>query len=147
MRATAALGLVATLAVGCTGADADLAALGRAATTSPLPTAPPAQPPSEITSAAPARASDAYTGTYANDHYGPMTVSAQGDELTMSLGPDERRFVLSHYDGDTFFYRTTGEMAVGLSGVTFTVGSDGRADKVRVENLDTSGLGTFTRKE
>ncbi|MFB7279060.1 serine hydrolase [Streptomyces hydrogenans] len=98
-------------------------------------------------SAAPARASDAYTGTYTNDYYGPMTVSARGDELTMSLGPEERRFVLSHYDGDTFFYRTTGEMAVGLSGVTFTVGSDGRADEVRVENLDTSGLGTFTREE
>ncbi|MFJ5788227.1 DUF3471 domain-containing protein [Streptomyces hydrogenans] len=89
---------------------------------------------------------DASTGTYANDPYGPMTVSAQGGELTMRLGPDGQRFTLSHYDGDTFFHRTTGETAVGLSGVTFTVGSGGQADKVRVENLDTSGLGTFTRR-
>ncbi|MEU5770340.1 serine hydrolase [Streptomyces asoensis] len=103
-------------------------------------TKPPASP-------APAKANSAYTGTYANEYYGPMTVSAQGNELTMQLGPEKQRFVLTHYDGDTFSYRTTGEMAVGLSGVTFTVGSGGRADRVRVENLDTSGLGTFTRKD
>ncbi|MFE3030284.1 serine hydrolase [Streptomyces canus] len=101
---------------------------------------PPASP-------APAKANSAYTGTYANAYYGPLTVSAQGNKLTMQLGPKKQRFVLTHYDGDTFSYRTTGENAVGLSGVTFTVGSGGRADKVRVENLDTSGLGTFTRKD
>ncbi len=99
---------------------------------------PPASP-------APAKANSAYTGTYANKYYGPLTVSTQGDKLTMQLGPKKQRFVLRHYDGDTFSYSTTGEMAVGLSGVTFTVGSGGHADKVRVENLDTSGLGTFTR--
>ncbi|MDQ0585745.1 CubicO group peptidase (beta-lactamase class C family) [Streptomyces rishiriensis] len=101
---------------------------------------PPASP-------APAKANSAYTGTYANEYYGPMTVSAQGNELTMQLGPKKQRFVLAHYDGDTFSYRTTGEMAVGLSGVTFTADSSGRAAKVRVEDLDTSGLGTFTRKD
>ncbi|WP_449348678.1 serine hydrolase [Streptomyces shaanxiensis] len=101
---------------------------------------PPASP-------APAKANSAYTGTYANDYYGPLTVSAQGDELSLQVGPKKQRFVLTHYDGDTFSYRTTGEMAVGLTGVTFTVGSGGRADKVRVENLDTSGLGTFTRND
>lgn len=101
---------------------------------------PPASP-------APAKANSAYTGTYANEYYGPMTVSAKGSELSMQLGPKKQRFVLTHYDGDTFSYRTTGEMAVGLTGVTFTVGSGGRADKVRVENLDTTGLGTFTRND
>ncbi|MFI6466716.1 serine hydrolase [Streptomyces sp. NPDC050528] len=101
---------------------------------------PPASP-------APAKANSAYTGTYANDYYGPMTVSVQGNELTMQLGPKKQRFPLRHYDGDTFSYRTTGEMAVGLSGVTFTVGTGGRADKVRIENLDTTGLGTFTRND
>ncbi|MEV6110043.1 serine hydrolase [Streptomyces sp. NPDC051940] len=99
---------------------------------------PPASP-------APAEADSAYTGTYANTYYGPMTVSAEKGELVMRLGPDRMRFALRHYDGDTFSYATTGENAVGLSGVTFTVGSDGRADKVVVENLDTTGLGTFTR--
>ncbi|MFP3991193.1 serine hydrolase [Streptomyces sp. E11-3] len=102
-------------------------------------TKPPARP-------APARANSAYTGTYANDHYGPLTVSIRGDRLTMQLGPDEQQFTLRHYDGDTFSYRTTGENAVGLSGVTFTIGSGSRAEKVRVENLDTNDLGTFSRK-
>ncbi|MFF3379608.1 serine hydrolase [Streptomyces sp. NPDC002680] len=102
-------------------------------------TKPPPRP-------APAKANGVYTGTYANDFYGPMTVSAQGDDLVMRLGPKKQRFTLRHYDGNTFSYRTTGENAVGLSGVTFGIGSDGRADKVRVENLDTTGLGTFTRK-
>ncbi|WP_405817083.1 serine hydrolase [Streptomyces sp. NBC_01390] len=100
---------------------------------------PPGRPAS-------ARANGAYTGTYANDFYGPMSVSAQGDDLVMQLGPKKQKFTLRHYDGDTFSYATTGENAVGLSGVTFTVGADKRADKVRVENLDTSGLGTFTRR-
>ncbi|WP_020140555.1 serine hydrolase [Streptomyces sp. 351MFTsu5.1] len=101
---------------------------------------PPASP-------APAKANSAYTGTYTNQYYGPLTVSAQDNKLTMQLGPKKQRFVLTHYDGDTFSYRTTGENAVGLSGVTFTVGSGGRADKVRVENLDTNGIGTFTRND
>ncbi|MFD5407882.1 serine hydrolase [Streptomyces griseorubiginosus] len=103
-------------------------------------TKPPASPK-------PAKANSTYTGTYGNDYYGQLTITAQGDELTMQLGPKKQRFPLRHYDGDTFSYRTTGENAVGLSGVTFTVGSGGRADKVRVENLDTNGLGTFTRSD
>ena len=41
---------------------------------------PPASP-------APAEENSAYTGTYANDYYGTMTVSAQGDELTCNSGP------------------------------------------------------------
>ncbi|MFF7051643.1 serine hydrolase [Streptomyces griseorubiginosus] len=103
-------------------------------------TKPPASPK-------PAKATSTYTGTYANYYYGRLTISAQGGELTMQLGPKKQRFPLRHYDGDTFSYRTTGENAVGLSGVTFTVGSGGRADKVRVENLNTTGLGTFTRSD
>ncbi|MGV9451530.1 serine hydrolase [Streptomyces sp. NPDC003635] len=102
------------------------------------------EPPASPT---PAKANSAYTGTYANEYYGPMTVSTQGDKLTMQLGPKKQRFTLTHYDGDTFSYSTTGENAVGLSGVTFTIGSGGRADKVKVENLDTTGLGTFTRED
>ncbi|MDI3422032.1 serine hydrolase [Streptomyces luteolus] len=102
-----------------------------------------AKPPKDAT---PAKEDDAYTGTYANDYYGPMTVSVEGDELIMQLGPKKQRFRLTHYDGDTFSYSTTGENAVGLSGVTFTVDAEGRAEKVRVENLDANKLGTFTRQ-
>jgi hypothetical protein len=96
--------------------------------------------------AAAARSDDAYTGTYANDFYGPLTVTAANGELTMSLGPQHAKFRLTHFAGDTFSFRTVGENATGLSGVTFTVGSDGaKASKVTVEAFDQDDLGTFTR--
>ncbi|MGW1029649.1 serine hydrolase [Streptomyces sp. NPDC002577] len=99
---------------------------------------PPAEP-------RPARANSAYTATYANDFYGPMTVSTEDDALFMQLGPKNMKFRLRHYDGDTFSYETTGENASGLSGVEFTADPDGEITKVRVEALDANGLGTFTR--
>jgi hypothetical protein len=96
--------------------------------------------------AAPAKPDAAYVGTYANSHYGPMTVTTgNGAGLVMTLGPDNRQFPLQHYAGDVFAFQTQGENAVGLSGVTFTVGADGRATKAVVEQLDHDGLGTFTR--
>ncbi|MFG2619752.1 serine hydrolase [Streptomyces sp. NPDC048507] len=91
--------------------------------------------------AKPARADSAYTGTYANPYYGPLTVTAApgGKGLVLSLGPAPQRFPLTHYDGDTFSFATTGENAVGRTGVTFSDGT------VRVEYLDAEHLGTFTR--
>ncbi|WP_344966634.1 serine hydrolase [Streptosporangium fragile] len=96
--------------------------------------------------AAPARSDAAYAGTYANDYYGPLTIGAVNGTLVMRLGPRGERFPLRHYDGDIFSYRTAGENAVGLSGVTFTVGPEGTATRVRLENLDPTGLGVFTRR-
>jgi CubicO group peptidase (beta-lactamase class C family) len=95
--------------------------------------------------AAPTRSLSAYTGTYANPYYGPMTVATSGNSLVMRLGPKPMRFTLHHYKGNTFSYRTTGENAVGLSGVTFTKGSSGTFTKVTVEHLNDNGLGTFTK--
>ncbi|MFD8981962.1 serine hydrolase [Streptomyces sp. NPDC059564] len=98
-----------------------------------------AHPPA---SAKPARDDSAYTGTYANPYYGPLTVTAapDGKGLVLSLGPKPLRFPLTHYDGDTFSFVTTGENAVGRTGVTFSDGT------VRVEYLDENHLGTFTLK-
>jgi hypothetical protein len=47
------------------------------------------------------RRTGANTGTYANDLYGPTTVSAQGDDVIMQLGPKKQRFTLRHHDGGT----------------------------------------------
>jgi CubicO group peptidase (beta-lactamase class C family) len=99
---------------------------------------PPASPK-------PARADRAYTGTYDNAYYGKLVVTAGQDGLTLQLGPKQMRFRLTHYDGDTFSFASTGENAVGVTGVTFTPGDRDIADKVRVEYLDQNGLGTFTR--
>jgi CubicO group peptidase (beta-lactamase class C family) len=100
------------------------------------------RPPAKAT---PAQALSAYTGTYANSYYGPMTVATSGNSLVMSLGPKPMRFTLQHYKGDTFSYQTTGENAVGLSGVTFAKGPSGTVTKVKVEHLNDNGLGTFTK--
>ena len=44
-----------------------------------------------------------------------------------------------------FLYQPVGEMAGGLSAVTFWLGPDRTAMRVVVENLDVHGQGTFTR--
>lgn len=97
--------------------------------------------------AADARSDDTYTGTYDNDFYGPLTVTAaRNGELTMSLGPKPMTFRLTHFDGDTFSFETVGENATGPSGVTFQGTSNGaKAAKVTIEAFDENGLGTFTR--
>ncbi|MEU9108746.1 serine hydrolase [Streptomyces xanthophaeus] len=97
-----------------------------------------AHPPA---SAKPAKDSAAYTGTYDNPYYGKATVTADNKgTLTLALGPKPMLFPLTHYDGDTFSFETTGEMAAGRTGVTFTDGT------VRVESLDANHLGTFTEQ-
>ncbi|MFJ8085732.1 serine hydrolase [Streptomyces sp. NPDC096205] len=98
-----------------------------------------AHPPSD---AAPGKDADAYTGTYESDYYGrAQVVAGEDDTLTLRLGPKPQSYRLTHYDGDTFSFRTAGENAVGLTGVTFT--PDGKS--FTVEYLDAEGLGTFTR--
>ncbi|MGW1882614.1 serine hydrolase [Streptomyces sp. NPDC001970] len=99
---------------------------------------PPAKP-------RPARADGAYTGTYSSAYYGKAVVTTDRDGLVLELGPEPMRFDLTHYDGDTFSYETTGENAVGATGVTFTVDPGGKATGFRVEYLDENGLGTFSR--
>lgn len=102
-----------------------------------------ADPPA---SAKAARPGGAYTGTYDSAYYGKATVTTGPDGLVLELGPEPKRFPLRHYDGDTFSFETTGENAVGLTGVTFTFGQGDTARKLRVEYLDETGLGTFTRR-
>ena len=96
----------------------------------------------------PARELAVYAGTYGNSYYGPLTVSAEGDKLSMTLGPQgaPTRFALAHFDGDTFSFETVGENANGLAGAIFTVSEDGKATKVVLDYYDRTGLGTFVRE-
>jgi CubicO group peptidase (beta-lactamase class C family) len=96
----------------------------------------------------PARDLGAYAGQYGNSYYGPLAVTAEGNKLSMSLGPQGRpvEFALTHFDGDTFSFETIGENANGLAGAIFTVGDDGKAEKVVLDYYDRTGLGTFVRE-
>jgi CubicO group peptidase (beta-lactamase class C family) len=93
----------------------------------------------------PAAAPDAYTGTYTNPFIGQVQVVATDGGLALRLGPDQTAFPLTHYDRDVFTYQPTGEGAYGPSGVTFTLGADGKASGVVIENLDLYGAGTLGR--
>jgi CubicO group peptidase (beta-lactamase class C family) len=100
---------------------------------------PPASP-------IPARANDAYAGTYANAYYGPATVRSANGKLGFMLGPRHMTFTLAHWSGDAFSYFPRGENALGISAVTFSIGArDTRARTMTIENLDAEKLGTFVR--
>jgi CubicO group peptidase (beta-lactamase class C family) len=99
---------------------------------------PPASP-------TPALANSAYVGTYTNGFFGNIQSIEQGVGLAIVEGPHKLTFPLKHYDRDLFTYETEGENAVGGTGVTFTIGADGKATTVIVENLNLRGEGTFKR--
>jgi CubicO group peptidase (beta-lactamase class C family)/pimeloyl-ACP methyl ester carboxylesterase len=100
---------------------------------------PPASP-------APALKNEAYTGKYTNDFFGGISVIQRDGELVIVQGPENKAFPMKHYDRDIFTYETGGENAVGRSGVTFTVGPEGKATQIVVENLNVHGEGIFKRE-
>jgi hypothetical protein len=63
----------------------------------------------------------------------------------LAQGPHKARFPLTQFARDVFTYQPVGENAYGLSAVMLTVGAEGKATRVVVENLNIHGQGTFTR--
>jgi hypothetical protein len=96
-------------------------------------------------SPSPASKNSAYLGRYTNDFFGDISIIEKNAGLAIVRGPKKMTIAMKHYDRDTFTYETEGENAVGRSGVTFTLGPDGRATRVLVENLNVHGEGTFKR--
>src|SRR5207237_4636304 len=88
----------------------------------------------------------AYFGRYTNDYFGDISIIEKDGGLAIVEGPKNKTFPMTHYDRDTFTYETEGENAVGRSGTTVTVGPDGKAAQVLVENLNVRGEGTFKRQ-
>ena len=101
------------------------------------------KPPASL---APALKNSAYVGRYANDFFGDISIIEKDGGLAIVQGPKKMTFAMKHYDRDTFTYETQGENAVGQSGITFTIGPDGTATKVLVENLDVHDEGVFKRE-
>lgn len=97
-------------------------------------------------SPAPALKPAAYSGTYQNNFFGEVSVREQDGALAMIIGPQSKSFPLQHYDRDTFIYQTEGENATGPSGVTFTIGPDGKATQMIAKSLNIDGEGTFKRR-
>src|SRR5262249_10068122 len=94
--------------------------------------------------ARPALPDSAYVGTYRNDYYGEVAVVQAGGGLALRIGPEPRELPLAHYDRDTFSWQTP----IGLhSGLSFTIGGDGRATAFRDEYLADGGAGLMLRVE
>jgi hypothetical protein len=109
----------------------------------PYGTAVAATPPANPAPPAPFTA---YVATYANDFFGAIDVGTQSGTLVLRLGAHQRAFPLRHWDRDVFVYQPVGEYAYGPSAVTFTLGADGRAASVTIENLTLDQAnGTFLR--
>lgn len=88
-----------------------------------------------------------YLGVYENDVFGPLEVVEDGEHLAIILGPLQMQFPLTHYSRDVFTYLPIGENGEVVGAVTFTVGADGLADQVVLENLNLYNAGTFVRPE
>jgi len=101
------------------------------------------RPPSPATPALP---TGAYSGAYANDYVGPATVTADGNALTLSVGPGGKTtYRMTHFDRDTFLIYPDPEMADTPSPVTFAIGPNGKAASITIENLNGNGLGVLAR--
>ena len=96
-------------------------------------------------SPAPALKTTAYLGRYTNDFFGEISIIEKDGGLAIVEGPKNKTFPMQHYDRDTFTYETEDENAVGRSGIAFTIGPDGKATQVVVENLNVRGDGVFKR--
>lgn len=98
--------------------------------------------------ASPPLALDAYAGRYANDYVGTALVSVEGGKLVLGLGPEAaHRLPLTPFARDLFLSHPYAEMPDLPTAVTFTIGSDGKADTIHIESLDDVGFGTLKRVE
>lgn len=101
-----------------------------------------AQPPATPAAALP---NSAYVGCYSNDYVGDIEVTEQKGALVLLLGPRPEAFPLTHWNRDLFLYYPDKEWPDVPSGVTFTVGADGQAARLVIENLNGDGQGRFAR--
>jgi hypothetical protein len=90
---------------------------------------------------APSGPLSAYVGTYRNDYYGQIEISADRGNLWMRLPPEGALYTLMHWDGQTFTYRYKGDPGKTARGVKFTLTGTPR---VLIENL-AEGNPTFAR--
>jgi CubicO group peptidase (beta-lactamase class C family) len=89
---------------------------------------------------------EAYLGTYENDLYGKLEVTMSVNGLMITVGKDITA-AMTHYDRDTFTYEIFSENLSGPSGISFAIGTDGKAKSVIVENLNGNGQGLFIRSQ
>lgn len=95
--------------------------------------------------AAPSAALSAYAGTYVNELYGPLTISANPTGLSLSVGRGKAPYIVRHFSGSLFTFQPVGENAAGPSPIRFTLDDKGEAQSVVIDYFNTTGQGLFVR--
>jgi CubicO group peptidase (beta-lactamase class C family) len=91
---------------------------------------------------APAKPLSTYAGKYANEYYGTLEVSVQGDRLILRLPPLGAYYELTHWDGDLFTYYFASEnTGFGRRGAKFSP----EKNQVLIENLMLEHEAVFSR--
>ena len=88
-----------------------------------------------------------YVGRYANELFGGIEVAASTAGLTLKHDKIGAEYPMRPFDRDVFSYQPTGENAFGPAAISFTVGPEGVASAMTVQNLDLDGQGTFVREK
>ena len=96
---------------------------------------PPAHP-------LPSLPADAYAGTYRNEYFGDIRISAKDGDIVLHMGPQKTSYPVNHYNRDVFSFSLEG---TATSGVFFQIGPDQKATSAIVEALNTQGQATFVR--
>lgn len=87
----------------------------------------------------------AYAFSYSNAYYGRVQILQENGVLVMLAGPEPKRFVLEHWDGDRFIYDPEGEDALGPAEIAFDVDEQGYAVSVTVKQFE-EGVRTLWRE-
>lgn len=96
------------------------------------------------TSPVPPQNLSAYTGTYQNPYYGPLSVTETADGLVLTAGPGKVTLKCPHWDGDDFVIHPDNESAP--PGSAFKVSFSGTPPhKLTCGFFDETGLNAFTR--
>jgi hypothetical protein len=85
-----------------------------------------------------------YVGKYSNEYFGTLEVSLENDRLILRLPPRGAYYELTHWDADTFAYRSATESAaIGRRGARFSPDKH----QVLIEDLAIEHNSVFTRVE
>jgi len=86
-----------------------------------------------------------YTGTYSNDIYGEITVSRKDKGLIITIGPEEMKISLKHWDRDTFILSLWDDSEDGFA--TFQTDYTSKPVILTLDILNKDGYGVFKRVE
>ncbi|WP_442753668.1 serine hydrolase [Methylocystis sp. JAN1] len=96
--------------------------------------------------AAPPAAFPEYVGSYADDLYGPISITQDVNRLTVLMGPKNAPYEMHHYAGDVFTFQPPGENAFGPCPMRFMRDGSHKITGLRIDCFDETGQGVFRRE-